>query len=128
MPEEQRKALAREALKLARFRIQKNLPVFGGALAVPNEAWTDGRSGMDAQKLYWNEQEVLKWFREGMEVLERQYVHLLFHGIFLHGFRRKKAEERIWWLACDLLAEYRIDRMHVPGFAWPIPADRKSVV
>ena len=46
MPEEQRKALAREALKLARFRIQKNLPVFGGALAVPNEAWTDGRSGM----------------------------------------------------------------------------------
>ena len=124
MPEEQRKALAREALKLARFRIQKNLPVFGGALAVPNEAWTDGRSGMDAQKLYWNEQEVLKWFREGMEVLERQYVHLLFHGIFLHGFRRKKAEERIWWLACDLLAEYRIDRMHVPGFAWPIPACR----
>ena len=124
MPEEQRKALAREALKLARIRIQKNLPVFGGALAVPNEAWTDGRSGMDAQKLYWNEQEVLKWFREGMEVLERQYVHLLFHGIFLHGFRRKKAEERIWWLACDLLAEYRIDRMHVPGFAWPIPACR----
>ena len=44
--------------------------------------------------------------------------------MYLHRFRRYSCPERIWWLACDLMTEYRIDRMHVPGFDWPIPADR----
>lgn len=124
MPEEKKKALAEEALRLARFRIQKKLPVFSAALAVPGEVWTDEGSGTDAQTLYWNADQVLGWFKEGMEALERQYLHLLFHGLCLHGFRRRNCEERIWWLACDIMAEYRIDRMHVPGFAWPIPPCR----
>lgn len=124
MPENRKKAYAEEALRLARFRLQEKLPAFGSALSVPENAWTDGASGMDAGTLYWNQEEVLRLFSESPEKLQRKYLHLMFHGLYLHPLRGKRYPERIWWLACDLMAEYRIDRMHVRGFDWPIPDER----
>ncbi len=122
--EEQKRQLALEALRLARFDLLKKLPVLGAAVAVPVLQWTEGRSGTDAKMLYWNVEEVLTWFMKGISVLERRYLHLLFHGMYLHRFRQGRYPKRIWWLACDLMTEYRIDRMHVPGFDWPIPGSR----
>lgn len=122
--EERRKALAEEALKLVRFRLQKKLPVLGAAFSVTGSEWTEKASGTDAEMLYWNADETLELFRVGMEKLERRYLHMILHGMYLHRFRKHDCPERIWWLACDLMTEYRIDRMHVPGFDWPIPADR----
>ena len=122
--EERRKALAEEALKLVRFRLQKKLPVLGAAFSVTRSEWTEKASGTDAEMLYWNADEVLTLFWAGMEKLERRYLHLILHGMYLHRFRKHDCPERVWWLACDLMTEYRIDRMHVPGFDWPIPAER----
>ena len=122
--EERRKALAGEALKLVRFRLQKKLPVLGAAFSAAGSEWTEKASGTDAEMLYWNADETLELFRAGVEKLERGYLHMILHGMYLHRFRKHDCPEWIWWLACDLMTEYRIDRMHVPGFAWPIPADR----
>lgn len=124
MEEKRKKVYAAEALRLARFRLQEKLPAFGVSFSVPEHAWTDGESGMDAGTLYWNAQEVLSLFSERAERLQRLYLHLVIHGLYLHPFRGKKYPERIWWLACDLMTEYRIDRMHVEGFEWPIPDER----
>lgn len=121
---ESRKSLAEEILKLVRFRLQKKLPVLGAAFSVAGVQWSEKASGTDAEIMYWNADEVLMLFREGMEQLERKYLHLILHGLYLHRFRRHDYPERIWWLACDLMAEYRIDRMHVPGFDRPIPEAR----
>lgn len=121
---EEETALAMEALQLARLDLLRKLPVLGAALAIPRQQWTMGKSGTDASVLYWNVKEVLGWFMEGISVLERRYLHLLFHGMYLHGFRGGTYPVRIWGLACDLMTEYRIDRMHVTGFDWPIPGDR----
>lgn len=122
--EESRRSLAEESLKLTRLRLQRKLPVLGAAFSVTGSAWTRKASGTDAEMLYWNADEVLGLFREGAEQLERRYLHLILHGMYLHRFRKHGGPERIWWLACDLMTEYRIDRMHVSGFDWPIPADR----
>ena len=62
--EEQKRQLALEALRLARFDLLKKLPVLGAAVAVPVLQWTEGRSGTDAKMLYWNVEEVLAWFME----------------------------------------------------------------
>lgn len=124
MPEKRKKVYADEALRLARFRLQEKLPALGSALSVPENTWTDSNSGMDAGTLYWNAEEVLSLFSESPEKLQRMYLHLIFHGLYLHSLRGEKYPERIWWLACDLMAEYRIDRMHVKGFDWPIPDER----
>ncbi len=122
--EESRKNLAEEILKLVRLRLQRKLPVLGAAFSVAGTEWTERASGTDAEMLYWNADEVMGLFKEKRNQLERRYLHLLLHGMYLHRFRRYSCPERIWWLACDLMTEYRIDRMHVPGFDWPIPADR----
>lgn len=124
--EESRKNLAEEILKLVRLRLQRKLPVLGAAFSVAGTEWTERASGTDAEMLYWNADEVMGLFKEKRNQLERRYLHLLLHGMYLHRFRRYSCPERIWWLACDLMTEYRIDRMHVPGFDWPIPADRSG--
>ncbi len=121
---EREKSLALEALKLARLDLLRKLPVLGAAVQVPGQSFSKDRSGTDAEILYWNAEEVLAWFVEGICVLERKYLHLLLHGVYLHRFRHRGSKEHIWWLACDIMVEYRIDRMHVPGFAWPIPGER----
>lgn len=121
---ERKRALAKEALKLAEGQIRRKLPALAAAFGVPGTEWTDRASGTDAQILYWNPDEVLNLFRKGPAKLERRYLHLLLHGLYLHAFRQYRCPERIWWLACDMVTEYRIDRMHVPGFPWPIPGER----
>lgn len=123
---EGRQTLAGEVLKLAQLQLQKRLPVFGAAFLIPEVKWTEKTTGTDAEMIYWNTDEVLALFRKGMAELERKYLHLILHGMYLHRFRKYDCPERIWWLACDLATEYRIDRMHVPGFDWPIPAERSN--
>ena len=110
---EKKEALARDVLRLAEGSIQRKLPAFGAALGVMEGEWTARGSGTDVQKLYWNREEVFRLFREGLEQVERRYLHLLLHGMYLHGLRGRELPERVWWLACDLMTEYRIDRMHV---------------
>ncbi|MBR5510375.1 MAG: hypothetical protein IKV59_10010, partial [Lachnospiraceae bacterium] len=127
MTEEQKISCAKEALKLSRFRLLEKIPALGAAFYVPGVQWTDQESGTDAEVLYWNVDEVLRLFRKSGQALQRRYLHLLFHGLYLHRFRKRNCPEKIWWLACDLLTEYRIDRMHIEGFAWPIPAERNRV-
>lgn len=124
MLDKRKKTYAYEALRLARFRLQEKLPALGGALSLPEHAWTKSASGIDVRTLHWNEEEVLTLFAAGAESLQRRYLHLIFHGLYLHPLRGERYPERIWWLACDLMAEYRIDRMHVKGFDWPIPDER----
>ena len=127
MTEEQKISCAKDALKLTRFRLQEKLPALGAALYVPGIQWTDKESGTDAENLFWNAEEVLELFRKSGESLQRRYLHLLFHGLYLHRFRKRNHPEKIWWLACDLMTEYRIDRLHIPGFEWPIPVQRSKV-
>lgn len=122
--EERRRALAKEVLRYVRGRLGDKLPAFRAAFEVPKRAWTDQGSGTDGETLYWKEEEVFALFGRRSEALERHYLHLLLHGLYLHPLREYEGSGRVWDLACDLLTEYRIDRMHVAGFAWPIPEER----
>ena len=90
MEEERKKSLAFEALKLARLDLLKKLPVLGAAVCVPGQSWSANGSGTDTETLYWKVEEVLAWFVEGISVLERRYLHLLLHGVYLHRFRQRK--------------------------------------
>jgi len=125
MPEERKIILAERAVKLAGFRLQEKLSALSAALSIQSHTWTDQPSGTDAELLYWNADEILKLFSEKAEELQRKYLHLVLHGLYLHRLRGARYPEQIWWLACDLVTEYRIDRMHIKGFDWPIP-DRRG--
>ena len=127
MADDKKTEYAKDALGITRFQLAKRLPAFGAALHVPGNVWTAQASGTDAENMYWNVDEVLALFRESGELLQRRYLHMLLHGLYLHRFRRGAYAEHIWWLACDLMTEYRIDRLHVEGFEWPLPVERSRV-
>lgn len=125
--ETERRALAREALRLTRLRLGQKLPGFTAAFAVMRTEWTKEPSGTDAVYMYWNAREVLRLFGESPETLQRRYLHLILHGLYLHRFRGGDVPERIWQLACDVVTEYRIDRLNVPGFERPVAPERSRV-
>ena len=123
---DRKEQLATDILKLTRLRLQTKLPVMSGALLLPEWKYrNDGKStGTDGICLYWNPEEVLRWFHDAPIQVERRYLHLVLHCLYLHPLREPAAEKTIWNLACDLLTEYRIDQMAVQGFQRPVPAER----
>lgn len=124
--EDRKRAYAKEAFKLSLRGLRRKIPTLTAAMEIMDTVWTrqEDRSGTDGETIYWKEEEVLGLFAEGADRLQRRYLHFLLHGMYLHRFRGSRYPERIWWLACDLMTEYRIDRMHVEGFEWPIPGER----
>ncbi len=127
MAEEEYRALATEALRLTRFCLQEKLPFLDEALALPGVRWTEGSCGTDGVDFYWDSRAVLRLFKESPLMLQRLYLHLLLHGLYLHAFRHPVGQGRVWDLASDILTEYRIDRMDVPEFRRPVPAKRSCV-
>ena len=95
---------------------------------VPENEWLEsGVSGTDGVRIFWNPDEVCRFFKESTAKLARRYLHLLLHGLYLHPLREEKGNEELWWLACDLLTEYRMDRMNIAGFERPIPVGRSRI-
>lgn len=127
MQEDRREGLAAAAVRLTRRNLQEKLPFLTGALAVPEQVWTEEETGTDGIRLYWNPEEVCRWFGENPLCLQRIYLHLLLHGMYLHNFRDFSCTFRIRDLACDLMTEYQIDRLDVPGFERPVPAKRSRI-
>ena len=128
MKEERSQELAEKAVKLVDLWIRKRLPWLGGALMVPENEWLEsGVSGTDGVRIFWNPDEVCRFFKESTAKLARRYLHLLLHGLYLHPLREEKGNEELWWLACDLLTEYRMDRMNIAGFERPIPVGRSRI-
>ena len=123
------KHLAGEALKYTKLGLLQKLPYLAGALMLPTDGWSDTLSGMDSgwggassgtdgERFFWNPAEVCGLYAQFPAGLERQCLHLLMHGLYLHPFRHFRGNRRAWDLACDICAEYRIDRMGVPDFAY----------
>lgn len=125
--EEKKESLFWEVLKLTRLRLQEKLPFLDAAIALPSWKKTDKKIGTDGVNLYWNVNSCLQIFRDSPENLQRVYLHMTFHGLYLHSFRKGSHSSKIWNLACDILTEYRIDRMHISGFIWPIPHKRSQI-
>ena len=120
--------LAGKIIKLTAMRLKTKVPWLIEAIRLPESSFdSEQASGTDGNRLCWNAQEVCRIYAEAPVLLERRYLHLVIHLLYLHPYRRKKETERYWWLACDLLTEYRMDRMNVPGFERPIPVSRSRV-
>lgn len=126
MKREKKRVLAEGAVRLAQRWLKERIPWIGGVFGLAEEQWTEARSGTDGVCIFWNPQDVCGFFSESTALLARRYLHLMLHGLYLHPMKYEKQKEE-WTLACDLLTEYRIDRMAVPGFARPIPAERSRV-
>ena len=120
--------LVKKIIKLTAMRLDTKLPWLTEAIHLPECSFDlEQTSGTDGSRLCWNTEEVFKTYAEDPVLLERRYLHLILHLLYLHPYRRKKETEYLWWLACDLLTEYRIDRMNITGFERPVPVGRSRI-
>lgn len=69
------------------------------------------KMGTDGLCLYYHPQYLGGIYREDRVQLNRVYLHLVLHGIFRHMTRRRGRDERLYYLACDIVTESIIDSM-----------------
>jgi predicted metal-dependent peptidase len=72
--------------------------------------------GTDSVFIRYNPQYLRTLFIERPRRLNRTYLHMLMHCLFLHMFSAKEHEDaELWDLASDIAAEYVIDGMECPA-------------
>ena len=77
----------------------------------------NGQFGTDAQKIYADPMNVVLVYRKSPDELERMYIHMLFHCIFLHPFITKaQVEEDLWNLSMDICCESAVLRLEPKDF------------
>lgn len=64
--------------------------------------------GTDGAVMYFHPQQLGGLLRENRILVNRGYLHMVFHCIFRHMFKRME-DERYWDLSCDIAAEHLID-------------------
>lgn len=74
--------------------------------------------GADGAYIRYNTRYLREQYLESENGLERAYMHMLLHCLFLHMFRKREyADGNLWDVCCDIAAEAAIDDMNVPLLA-----------
>lgn len=67
--------------------------------------------GTDGTAFYYEAESLTAQFVQNKNSVNRGYLHSLFHCLFAHIYERGR-KEAVWDLACDIAAEYLIDRQN----------------
>ena len=81
--------------------------------------WNRNGMACDGAVIYYGPGFLLGLYKKGRAVVNRYYLHTLFHCLFCHLYTRKGREKKMWDLACDIVMESVLDGMyekciHVP--------------
>ena len=68
----------------------------------------------DGSGLFFNPDSLAETYRKSRILVNRTYLHSVFHCLFCHIWNRKKRAEDYWNLACDIAVESIIDRLNRP--------------
>lgn len=68
-------------------------------------------AGTDGEKILYNPRYLVQLYRSDRILVNRLYLHMLFHCLFRHMMLRQGRDERYWNLACDIAIESIIDGM-----------------
>lgn len=105
--------VSQKILKVARNELYLKMRFMDVALSSLVYVMDEGSEGMgtDGLYLYYHPQYLGGLYREDRIQVNRIYLHLVLHGIFRHMVRRRGREERLYYLACDIVTESMIDGM-----------------
>ena len=72
--------------------------------------------GTDAYSVRYNPAYLTRLYRSDKKQVNRTYLHMLFHCLFLHMFYAKSCADRETWdLSCDIAAEALLDSLDSPA-------------
>ena len=105
--------ICRKILESSRNALYINMRYLDVALS--SLAWeitTDiPRIGTDGLKIAYEPHYLADLYRENPMLVNRVYLHMVFHCIFRHLFRPCPEDRELWNLSCDMAVE--IGRAHV---------------
>ena len=74
--------------------------------------WNRKGIACDGAVIYYGPAFILDLYKKGRQVVNRYYLHALFHCLFCHLYTRKGREKEMWDLACDIAMESVLDGMY----------------
>ena len=83
--------------------------------------------GTDGFVLRYSPQYLSRLYRKGRVYVNRAYLHMIFHCIFVHMDTRKNREKMIWSLACDIAVESVIDGLLIKALRLPPSPMRREL-
>lgn len=86
-----------------------------------------GCVGTDGFTLFYDPQVLCALYVKGRVTVNRAYLHMILHCLFLHLDRKGKRAEEYWNLACDIAVESILDRMYSPAVHLQPSAYRRDI-
>lgn len=65
--------------------------------------------GTDGIRLFYDPDKLVNRYRQNRILVNRGYLHLVFHCIFRHLWKKRREDPGLWNLACDIAMEFVID-------------------
>ena len=121
--------ICRKILESSRKALYINMRYLDVALS--SLAWeitTDiPRIGTDGLKIAYEPHYLADLYRENPMLVNRVYLHMVFHCIFRHLFRPCPEDRELWNLSCDMAVEALIDGMHHRSIRMGVHPFRRAV-
>ena len=121
--------ICRKILESSRNALYINMRYLDVALS--SLAWeitTDiPRIGTDGLKIANEPHYLADLYRENPMLVNRVYLHMVFHCIFRHLFRPCPEDRELWNLSCDMAVEALIDGMHHRSIRMGVHPFRRAV-
>ena len=121
--------ICRKILESSRNALYINMRYLDVALS--SLAWeitTDiPRIGTDGLKIAYEPHYLADLYRENPMLVNRVYLHMVFHCIFRHLFRLCPEDRELWNLSCDMAVEALIDGMHHRSIRMGVHPFRRAV-
>lgn len=121
--------ICRKVLERSRNALYINMRYLDVALS--SLAWeitTDiPRIGTDGLKIAYEPHYLADLYRENPMLVNRVYLHMVFHCIFRHLFRPCPEDRELWNLSCDMAVEALIDGMHHRSIRMGVHPFRRAV-
>ena len=62
---------------------------------------------------YYHPEHLITLYKKDRKLINRLYLHLIFHCLFAHMFVAKGRDPSLWNLSCDIAAEYVMDDLYL---------------
>ena len=121
--------ICRKILENSRNALYINMRYLDVALSSLSwEITTDiPRIGTDGLKIAYEPHYLADLYRENPMLVNRVYLHMVFHCIFRHLFRPCPEDRELWNLSCDMAVEALIDGMHHRSIRMGVHPFRRAV-
>lgn len=108
-------ALASDVINISRNTLVFNLRFMDKAISMLTFESVPGFSGyaVDGKTVFYDPVHVLKSFSEDRKSVTRQYLHMVFHGVYQHFWISTLVNRDCWDLACDIAVEYTINGIEI---------------